>query len=387
MKSLSNIVTHGTVGAGLKLRARAYGGGGIEDLLRDVLAMANASVDGHRYLVNGVDEDATGRRQLRDVPEADFTRSPSYLTLVAEYIEPAVRIKYYPVDVHGKRIGVFEIGDCADKPYMMRSDYSKTLRRGDAYARVGSSSVKLGRNQLKRMFEAQFRDALSSDQVEVGFAGDHITKFRSLQTFDIASLPSAVASGKLQEFLDVRDQARSRGETSMVARLTHARLYGSDSPYEYRSPDELQAELSRIQDEYVDHDERFLFEEHGERLQMAIYNQSEEALRNASLTVVMPAHEEFLVAQSLPKHSRGSGFVARSEKEQAAYPTVAVHEGAIQITAMLGDVAPGDMVDGFNQPLRVFAGIGLRGRRIGLQYVLSASNLRKPAKGKLRLVL
>ena len=173
----------------------------------------------------------------------------------------------------------------------------------------------------------------------------------------------------------------------MVARLTHARLYGSDSPYEYRSPEELEAELARIQEEYVDQDARFLFEEHGDEVQMVIYNQAEEALRDASLTVVLPAHEEFLVAESLPKRQRNNQFVEPSENERSSYPTVAVSDGAIQVTCPLGEVPPGQVVESFAQPLRICAGLGLRGRRIGLQYVLSASNLRMPAKGRLKLML
>ncbi len=386
MKSLSSIITLGTAGPGLKFRARAYGGD-IEAMLRDVLSLANASVDGHRYIVAGVDENVAGRRQLRDIPDVDFSRSPSYVQLVADHIEPALRIKYYPVSIHGKQVGIVEIGDCADKPYMMRIDYSETLRRGDAYSRVGTRSVKLGRSQLRSMFEAQFRDSVSSDQVEIGFAGDQIAKFRDLRTVDIRERPSSVAGEKLQELLDVRSKARRRGATSLVARLTHARLYGSDSPYEYRSPEELEAELARIQDEYRDYDERFLFEEHGERVQMVVYNQGDEALRNASLTIILPAHEEFLVAESPPKYFRNNEFVELSADQRSKYPKVTLSDGAIQITTTIGEVPPGEVKESFAQPLRIFAGLALRGRRIGLQYVLCASNLRKPAKGKLKLML
>ncbi|MEM9402636.1 MAG: ATP-binding protein [Pseudomonadota bacterium] len=385
MKSLSTMITHGTDGAGLKFRARAYGGSGIEELLRDVLAMANAAVDGHRYIVTGVDQDGLARRQLRGVPDTDFARSPSYVSLVADHIEPPLRIKYFPISLHDKQIGIVEIGDCPDKPYMMRTDYSETLRRGDAYARVGTRAVKLGRRQLKTMFEAQFRDSMTSDQVEIGFAGEQIAKFRQLRTFDIGARPSLVASKKLREFLEARRRARRRGDTSMMARLTHARLYGSDSPYEYRSPEELEAELARVQSEYVERDAEFLFSEHGDRLQMVIYNQGQEALRDVSLTVVLPSHEEFLVAESIPGQAVSSA--RRVSDGQPCYPQVTVSDGAIQVTTTIGEVAPGDVVESFTQPLRICAGHALRGRRIGLQYVLSASNLRKPAKGKLKLVL
>jgi predicted HTH transcriptional regulator len=101
-----------------------------------VLALANASVEGSRYIVVGVDFDDKGRKQTHSVQNEDFSGKPSYQALANEFIEPPVRIRYKPLSVDGARVGVFEIGDCQDRPYMMRVDYAETLRRGDAYKRV-----------------------------------------------------------------------------------------------------------------------------------------------------------------------------------------------------------------------------------------------------------
>ena len=132
MDHLVKIARTATPDSGVQFRSHAYGTDGVRAFLRDVLALANASVEGSRYIVIGVDFDARGRKQKHGVPEEDFAGKPSYQALANEYVEPPVRLRYKPVSFDGTRVGVFEIGDCQDRPSMMRAEFDETLRRGDA---------------------------------------------------------------------------------------------------------------------------------------------------------------------------------------------------------------------------------------------------------------
>ena len=172
----------------------------------------------------------------------------------------------------------------------------------------------------------------------------------------------------------------------MVARLTHARLFGSDSPYEDRSPEELKREMRQIRRQYKDEDEHYLFEKHAQELQFVVYNQGEEPIRDASLSLVMPNHAAFYVASRLPKLMQDNSYIERTPAEQADYPSVALDDGSVQVSGSLGDIPPGELIEVFTRPLRLCAGVELTGRRFGVQYSLFAKNLRSPAKGKLKLL-
>ena len=50
MNRLARIARSATPSTGVQFRASAYGKAGIEDFLRDVLAIANAAVDGPRLV-------------------------------------------------------------------------------------------------------------------------------------------------------------------------------------------------------------------------------------------------------------------------------------------------------------------------------------------------
>ncbi len=386
MNRLARIVRSATPSTAVKFCKRAYGKAGVEQFLRDVIAMANASVEGPRYIITGVEFDGKGRKRVLGVDQADFLGKPAYQSLANEHIEPPVRIRYKPVTVEGERVGVFEIGDCQDRPYMMRIDYSETLRRGDAYARMKNSALKLGRRQLQALFEEKFRDSVSAANIEVGFPGEIIHKDLHVKTHDFARLPSVVAGAKLHELIEAKKQAAASAANTIVARLTHARLFGSDSPYEDRTTDEILEEMRQIERRYRHQDNHFLFEERATLVQLVLLNQGNEELRDASLTLVMPNHNAFHVATELPRVPRDDKFVERTSNEQAGYPSVSLHDNSVQVSVKLGDIEPGEPTETFELPLRICVGNELQGRRIGIQYSLNAHNLRTAAKGKVRLL-
>lgn len=386
MNRLARIVRSATPSTGVQFRKQAYGNAGIESFLRDVLAMANASVEGTRYIITGAEFDKKDRKRMYGVDRDDFSGKPAYQSLANDHIEPPIRIRYQPVNVEGERVGVFEIGDCQDRPYMMRIDYSETLRRGDAYARIKNSPVKMGRRQLQALFEKKFQHAVSSANIEVGFPGEIIHKDLKVATRSFDKLPSRVASAKLHELIEAKSQVHASATDTMVARLTHARLFGTDSPYEERSTEEIVAEMRQLERRFQHQDNHFLFEDGATLVQLVLLNQGNEELRDPSLTLVMPNHNAFHVATGLPRIPRDDKFIERTPSEQAGYPSVSLHDNSVNVSVKLDDIEPGEPTEAFDLPLRICVGHELKGRRIGIQYSLFAQNLRTPAKGKLRLL-
>lgn len=387
MNRLARIVQSATPSTSVQFRKSAYGRSGVQEFLRDVLAMANASVDGSRYIITGAEFDHKGRKRMFSVDNDDFSGKPAYQSLANDHIEPPLCIRYQPVTVDGERMGVYEIGDCQDRPYMMRVDFSETLRRGDAYARVNNSAVKLGRRQLLTLFEKKFRDSLSATNIEIGFPGSIIHKDHRIRTCNLSKLPSSVASAKLQELIQAKNRVHASTANTAVARLTHARLFGTDSPYEERSTDEIIAEMKQMERQYLNQDNHFLFTEKKRDLQLVVFNQGDEPVEDASLTLLMPNHDALHVATRLPKIPKDTQFIDRTPAEQADYPSVSLSDNSIQITVKLDSVPPGEPVNAFTVPLRLCVGDELKGRRLGIQYKLFAQNLRAPAEGKLRLLL
>ncbi len=386
MSDLLAIVQSAAPGPSVQFRETAYGKDGIRIFLRDVIALANAPVEGARYIVVGMGYDRNGQKQINPVDREDFYAEPSYRSLVAEYIEPMVTVRYEPVDAEGARCGVFEIADCQDQPYMMRADHCENLRRGDAYVRMDNVPVKMGRRQLQTMFEKKFEDSITTQKVEIGFPGDIIHKDLKIRTVDLTELPSAVAGAKILELMDIHKNPRNRGSTTVILRMLHARLFGMDEPYASRSLDDLKKELAEIQGKHENDDNHFLFESNMEHMQLVVLNQGEDTLEDVSLKIVMPTHDAFFVARELPMQRRGGEFVERTPAEIADYPSVDYQKETVHISVILGDVPPESPKLAFTSPLRICVGSKLKGRKLGFRYTLDSRNLRRPAAGKLRLL-
>ena len=269
---------------------------------------------------------------------------------------------------------------------MMRIDFSETLRRGDAYVRAKDSAMKMGRRQLADLFERKFRDAVSASDIEIGFPGEIIHKDLALRTCDLSQLPSAEAGKKLKQLIEIQSGAKHSGSTTVMARLTHARLFGADDPYVDRSPDQLVQEMQELRHKFREQDGHFLYESRSERVQIVVYNQGDEPIIDASLSLVMPNHNEFYVADTLPRVPSKDGFADRTPDEIAAYPSVVLSDDSVQVTCKIGDIPVSEPVDVFISPLRVCAGADLKGKRFGIRYSLHGQNLRSPASGKLRLL-
>jgi len=386
LNRLASIVRSATPGTGVKFRQTAYGNNGIHHFLRDVIAMANVAVDGARYIVIGVEFDSKGRRRMKSVASKDFSGKPSYQSLVRDYVEPSVRLNYQAVTIDDKRLGVFEIDDCREPPYMMRVDHSVKLRRGDAYVWRNGSSLKLGRREIQYFFEKNFRDSAAAQSVEIGFPGEIIHKNLKASTTDLDHLPSAVKRSKIKKLLETHANSKNTGATTGMLRLMHARLFGSDDLYETWTPTKLMDEMAQIETRYRDDDLHFLFEANTEKLQFVILNHGDDPIRDVSFSIVMPNHGALYVADQLPKIHRYGKYVDRGDAERAAYPTVNVKDGAIHVTNKLEKIPTGSPVNVYDVPLRICVGSDLKGRKLGIHYSLCGRNLRKPAKGKLRLL-
>lgn len=193
----------------------------------------------------------------------------------------------------------------------------------------------------------KFRDSVSAGDIEIGFPGEIIHKDLALNCCDLSQLPSAAASQKLNQLIAIRSKSRNSGSTTVLARLTHARLFGSDDPYVDRTPQDLMQEMSDLRAKYHHQDDHFLYESHAERVQVVVYNQGDEI---------------------------------------AAYPSVVLTDDSIQISSKIGDIPVGEPVDVFASPLRLCVGKDLIGKRFAVRYALHGQNLRSPAKGRLRLL-
>jgi hypothetical protein len=387
VRQLEDIVKAGEENEKVLFRRLTYSKNSQGDLLRDVLALANAKVEGERYIILGAEPGIVGA-VLTGVPRESIDATHRYQAVVRDYIEPPLHMHAVAFYAEGKQLVGLVLDGCDDKPYMMRSDHSAELHRGDAWIRVKSENQRMGRRQLENVFADRFAEPLFAGKIEVGFDGDMLSQEQSVQTVDSNHLPSFQARAKLQTLIEAKEQAGTPAdENTFITRLTHARLFGADQPYQSHSVNELRQELDKLQDRYQDADEYFRFVEKGHKLNLALVNRSEQEIQAASIAVMVPKAARFRVALRKPGNPARDPTASKVFDDQTTYPTVTELESSYQITENLGTVAPGMTVLAFREPLRLFADRAMAGKRVVVYYKLFGGNLRRPITGKLDLKL
>lgn len=122
---------------GLDFKKGLYVKQSYEELLKDVLAMANAKIKGSRYIIFGVKENA---QQLKEIFEiTNSVDAATYQQIILENIEPQLVCHLIYVNYQEKRIAVLEIPEPNEQPYLLKKKYG-TLHKGFCYVRKGSKN-------------------------------------------------------------------------------------------------------------------------------------------------------------------------------------------------------------------------------------------------------
>lgn len=366
MSTLEELIQSGSPATPIQFRPTPYGSKGEAEFLRDLLAMANANVKGPRLIVIGVDPNATGPGRVSSVDQADF--QIDYAEIARTNIEPPVQLTYRPVAHGNNHIGIFQIVDCQDRPYMMRDDHSAALHRGDAWVRINDQSFRLGRGQLQALFQSNFKDSIGVERVEVGFAGVAGNQPLVLPVCDLNQLPSVVAASKIRALLNTKTNSSGSGNTTMMLRLTHAKAYGSNDPYKDQSVEELTAKLDDIAQQHQVDDQNFMFEVNGCDLQLRILNQADGPIEDGTVTLTIP---------------QVAGLQVARRPDDPGYPAIDAKDDYLLVTVRLGEIPPGSPIQLFQTPIKLCVSNALKGQRLNLGYTLFGRNLGSPVGGQL----
>jgi hypothetical protein len=121
------------------------------DFLRDVIAFANNSFEGHQYIIYGVKEidghlELTGLNNSFDKDDSEFQQ------LIYENIEPIINISFSKHMYENKLFILLTIdADKSQRPFMFKKKYID-IDEGDSYIRVGSSKKRMLRSDFESIY-------------------------------------------------------------------------------------------------------------------------------------------------------------------------------------------------------------------------------------------
>ncbi len=378
MIELNDLIKFENENTSLDFKAKQYLKPSFEDLIKDILSMANANVLGDRHIIVGVKHYPSGRRKYFSIDESEFMDSATYHQLIRENVEPEIHFDYVPHQFDGHRLGIFRIYDCDNQPYMMRKTFGG-LKKGDAYIRKGTHQPPLIREDLDRIWERQKNEFTAP--IRIGFDSSGTPKEITVAATAKLTLPSDRAAEKIRAIL----AKRAKSPTEEMLRLTvlPARLFGASVPYENRSSEELRENLEHVKEAYRSDDLHELYEVNAARVNLVIVNEGETYVEDASITIKIQKVDGLRVANrihALPQRAGlfEVGSIPISSVFAMNYPKVSNHMQYIEVRHSIGNLRHGIPTRAFEEPLRIVLEDTLIGQKVYLHCSLFGKQLRAP---------
>ncbi|MEO8017556.1 MAG: hypothetical protein ABI769_07070 [Pseudomonadota bacterium] len=381
MRALLELAQLEDADSSIAFRERAYRRGEQSELLRDVIALANAAIVGRRFLFIGVDDRPGCERRFPGISERSwksFCRvAPGYL---ASTVEPAIRLVLESIRIDDVLIGVVCLEACEDPPYLLSRRVSATMPAGGGWARRGVKHRRLLRKHLQRIFETRFRRQEVGD-VSVGFPGELPREELALPVMPLDALPSAKAARKIDRMLEAKRVSKVvLGRTdSRIARLMHAQISGETIPYKNQGTKTMRVLLCKVPLENAAADDHYRYELRAHRINLLLSNLSDKVQKDLVLTLKIPRIDGVELA------ARAYAAPGEFASGRALYPKIDVGPRtiAVQVTGLR--IPRRGTAEAFFEPLRLCLREAAAGQTIRVAYTLQGATLSGPVQGRLKI--
>lgn len=360
-----------------------------EEMVKEVIGLANADVDGPRNILFGVNAGAAVGGGIVGIADSDLADLKKAHRLLSKLIEPVLHLAFIFDRINGKLVGTLEIDGCDDGPYVVGEDFSDELSRGRCWIREGYDlrAVEPADLAPSNPPKAAEKPAKMTEPppIMVGFNDDPDCILLEMPIPDTSNPPFSDGKRRPKQPSDFKEAIKKTigTVTTRILKLgrpgTQSSAAESDKSKTVAQVDEFEGSEKII----AEADNHYFFEEKALKLNLAVCNKGLESIEDVSIELGFPRPREFDVADRLYSNpfDKRSSYAANN----SGYPEVERRDDAILVHSRIGVLAPDSPAQAFKCALRLVVGPGMQRRKIGVNYKLRAQNGQRLAKGRLKI--
>jgi len=360
-----------------------------EELVKQVIGLANADVEGPRNILFGVNAAAATGSGIVGIADSDMADLKKAHRLLSQLIEPVLQLAFIYDRINGKLVGTLEIDGCDDGPYVVGQDFSNALARGQCWIREGYDlrAVKSDDLAPKSTPEAAKKPAKMTKPppIIVGFNDEPDCQLIEMPVPDTSNPPFAPKKRNAKQPSDVKKTIKERigTVTTQILRLGRRRTNGSAAESDKRGTATQIDDCEGTGKVMNDADNHYFFEEKALKLNLAVCNKGTERIEDVSIELGFPRTPDFDVADRLyiSPFDKRSAF----EIKNLGYPKVNRRDDAILVRSTIGVLAPDSPEQAFRCALRLAVGPGMQRRKLAIRYKLRGQNEQRLATGRLKI--
>ena len=360
-----------------------------EELVKEVIGLANANVDGPRNILFGINAAALDGGGIVGITESAMADLKMAHRILSALIEPVLHLAFIYDRINGKLVGTLEIDGCDDRPYIVGQNFSEKLSRGQCWIREDRElraiqPADLARTNTPEPAEKPAKKG-KPPPIAVGFNDEPDCVLLEMPIPDTSDPPFAEKECQVKESSNLGKTIKEKigTVTTRILRLKGSRKNEPADETDEHDRDTQIDESDGSETVLADANNHYFFEEKALRLNLCVCNEGSESIENVSIKLGFPRVPDFDVVDRLYI----SPFDKRSphEVKNLGYPNVEHCDDAIMVRSSLDTLAPDSPKQAFKCELRLAVGPRMQGKKLAIIYRLRGEDKQSLGKGRLKI--
>jgi hypothetical protein len=341
------------------------------ELVKEVIGLANADVEGPRYILFGINPGAIDGGKVIGIKDDAAAALKKAHRVISAQVEPAVSLAFIFDNINGKIAGALEIDGGADGPFVPGEDFSADLAGEKTWVREGRDLrvvdiSELGSNHAQGSTGESDGDAAAEPtgipNIAVGFEEDPDCDLIELSIPDTSNPP----------FASENDDAGS--QTSLTQTLKTAvntmttRLAGLARGHSKDDEDSSTDVVKAAQDLITEAENHYYYEEKALQLNFSVINTGSHPVDDLHIEFGFPKFEDFDIADRI--HMSPFDKSSHPATRNKGYPKVVRGDKGFIVRNKIGTLREAVSTPALGRPIRMAVGPGAQRRKMAVLYTL-----------------
>lgn len=336
------------------------------ELVKEVIGLANADVDGPRYLLFGINPGGMEGKKVVGIKDAAAADLKKAHRLISAQIEPVVALAFIFDRINGKLAGALEIDGGEDGPFVPGEEVSAELSNGQTWVRQGRDLHVVDISELGSA-EASDPEApaepLEIPDIDVGFGEDPDCDLIELSIPDTSDPPFLGEKNDAGSQTSLTETLKNAVNTMTTRIVGLARGLSKDT-----DPNSSTDVVKAAQDLITESENHYYYEERALQLNFSVFNTGSHPVDDLQIEFGFPKLDDFDIAERI--HMSPFDKSAHPATRNKGYPNVKSASSGIIVRNRIGVLEPAVPTSALRCPIRMAVGPRMQKRKIAVLYTL-----------------
>ena len=342
------------------------------ELVKEVIGLANADVDGPRYILFGINPGAIEGSKIVGIKDDAAAALKKAHRLISAQIEPVVSLAFIFDRINGKLAGALEIDGGEDGPFVPGEEVAAELSGDQTWVREGRDLrvvdiLDLGSTDEHESTEETDEDApaepLEIPSIDVGFNEDPDCELIELSIPDTSNPPFVGEKESLGDQAGLKESLKSAVNTMTTKIVSLARGRSKDA-----DPGSSTDVVKAAQDLISESENHYYYEEKALQVNFSVLNKGSHPVDELHIEFGFPKIEDFDIADRI--HMSPFDKSSHPATMNQGYPDVEHAKNGIIVRDKIGVLEPAVSTPALKCPLRMAVGPGAQKRKMAILYTL-----------------